>query len=282
MSTSSGWYPDPGGQRGAFRYWDGQRWSEQLSASPTAPPPRPGQPLAGPRRGGNKGVWWLVGAGVVLLGLVLVSVFAIRSMRTVGANPNPGGVQVSQNPCPPEPTTFPSVSSQKSDGRVYGGRLSYPQLSAPFGPVDGDLRVPFGRDVAKQEAPVEMNYQPGQSWVASVLVGELSAGDGFYNPETGAEIVAKCAVGVFYGDAKVTRDDRVSKATTVDGYDAWLLETQLSFDIPGLKTKGELMILMIVEIDSMRGALFYASIPDSTPELVQPARDAMAGLKVTK
>ena len=43
---------------------------------------------------------------------------------------------------------------------------------------------------------------------------------------------------------------------------------------------GELLILAIVQAGSERSGLFYASIPDSTPELVQPARDALAALKV--
>ncbi|MFX4273800.1 DUF2510 domain-containing protein [Propionibacteriaceae bacterium Y1685] len=280
MSTpSSGWYPDPGGQRGAYRYWDGQRWSQQLSASPSAPPPRSG-PTASGRSGGNRGVWWLVIAGAALLALILVGVLAVRNMRVVGSDPLPPGSRGSQNPCPPEPTTMPSDTQQKGDGRVHGGRLSYPQLGSPWGPIENDIRVPFGRDIAKQEVMVEDNYQPGQSWVASVLVGELTAGDGFYTPENGADIVAKCVVGVFYGDAKVTRDDKVSKATKVDGHEAWTLESHLTFDIDGLETKGELMILTIVEIDTMRGALYYASIPDTTPELVDPARQAMAGLEV--
>ena len=55
------------------------------------------------------------------------------------------------------------------------------------------------------------------------------------------------------------------------------MESQLSFDIPGLKTKGELLIVVIVSAGA-RSGLYYASIPDTTPELVQPARDALAAL----
>jgi hypothetical protein len=57
------------------------------------------------------------------------------------------------------------------------------------------------------------------------------------------------------------------------------VESQLSFDIPGLIAKGELLIVAIVSAGDTAG-LYYASIPDTTPELVQPARDALAGLTV--
>ena len=40
-----GWFPDPGGQAGMFRYWDGTAWTDQLSADPGGQPPsgKPGR-----------------------------------------------------------------------------------------------------------------------------------------------------------------------------------------------------------------------------------------------
>ena len=112
-----------------------------------------------------------------------------------------------------------------------------------------------------------------------MLVAELMAGDGFYTPEQGAQIVVRCILGEFYGDNPVTSDVKVNKATTIDGHDAWLVESQLSFDIPGLIAKGELLIVAVVSAgESGTAGLYYASIPDTQPDLVQPARDALADL----
>jgi hypothetical protein len=55
--------------------------------------------------------------------------------------------------------------------------------------------------------------------------------------------------------------------------------SQVRFDIPGLETKGELLIVAIVSADN-RSGLYCASIPDTTPELVQPARDTLKQLQV--
>ena len=126
-----------------------------------------------------------------------------------------------------------------------------------------------------QQIVVEPNYQPRQQWVASILVAELQAGDGFFSPEQGSQVVVKCILGAFYGDAPVTSDVKVDEQTTIDGRDAWVVESQLSFDIPGLRTKGELLIVAIVSAGRPR-ACYYASIPDTRPDLVQPARDALA------
>jgi hypothetical protein len=57
------------------------------------------------------------------------------------------------------------------------------------------------------------------------------------------------------------------------------VESKLTFDIAGLQTKGELLIVAIVSAGN-RSGLYYASIPDTSPELVEPARDALKNLKV--
>ena len=48
--SKAGWYPDPGGQQGMFRWWDGTQWTPQLTAHPYAGPPQadPAQPFASP------------------------------------------------------------------------------------------------------------------------------------------------------------------------------------------------------------------------------------------
>jgi hypothetical protein len=213
--------------------------------------------------------------------IVVVAVIAIRAVTGGGGITGVPGGQGSQDVCPKVTTdsTSPTPSSSPPDGRVHGGPVSYPLLGSPWSAPTGDQRVPFGSDVQEQTVTVEENYQPSSNWVASVLVGELQAGDGFFTPEQGSQIVVKCILGKFYDDNPVTSDVKVNQAATIDGHEAWLVESQLSFDIKGLETKGELLIVAIVS-DGATSGLYYASIPDTRPDLVQPARDALAQLKV--
>jgi hypothetical protein len=153
-------------------------------------------------------------------------------------------------------------------------------LGDPWSAPYSDDRVPFGSDVATQTVTVEQNYQQGSDWVASILVGELQAGDGFYTPQQGSQIVVKCILGAFYGDNPVNSDVKVDQATTIDGHDGWLVESHLTFDIPNLQTKGELMIVAIVSVGDNAG-LYYASIPDTVPDLVPTARQVLQELKVS-
>ena len=323
MSAKAGWYPDPGGGQGLYRYWDGRAWSAATSPNPGAPPPTAGlggigQPGSGaplgqtPQTGqpgllgqgapggygaGNPSAyanyqqvankkspvgWWIAGIALVVV-IVVIAVIAIRAVAggTNIATPPGGGGPVSQDTCPPQRSETPQPEADPNDGRVHGGPLSYPTLGPPWGPPVTDNRVPFGTDVLSQLVTIEANYQPGQNWVASVLVGELQAGDGFFTPEQGSQIVVKCILGAFYGNAQVNSDVQKNEATTIDGHEAWLVESQLSFDIPNLKTKGELLIVVIVSAGA-RSGLYYASIPDTAPELVKPARDLIGQLKVTE
>ena len=309
VSAKAGWYPDPGGGQGLFRYWDGKAWSAATSPNPKSPPPTQGvigtspqQPAgapvgvgqggygtgygtggygaggygqtgpAGPAGVGGYGQqgtayanyqeiqkkkspigWWIGGAALVVA-IIVIAVIAIRAIGgEIGVTGQPTSGPASQDVCPPEKAETADPNAHPNDGRVHGGPISYPELGSPWGPPQPDNRVPFGSDVRNQVVPVEVNYDnQGTDWVASVLVGELQAGDGFFTPEQGSEIVVRCILGKFYGNNPVQSDVKVNQATQVDGHEAWIVESQLSFDIEGLKTKGELLIVVIV---CGRGAL---------------------------
>jgi len=304
-----------------YRYWDGHAWSAVTTSNPAAPPPSQGlgqgssplsgqqsygagqqsgaqggqQPLgysgqpsayqayqqqAGKKRSSGLG-WWLGGAAILVV-LIIIGVLVIRNLGGGGGLGNPiGGGDASSDPCPTNTSSASAPSNQPNDGRVHGGPVSYPRLGAPWGDPQGDDRVPFGADVQEQEITTEPNYQPNSSWVASVLVAQLIAGDGFYTPKDGVAIVAKCVVGAFYGDNPVQRHDLTSKAMKVDGHDAWYLQSHLTFNIKGLKAKGETMTLVVVS-DGATSGLFYSSIPDNAKQYQAAADQALSQLTVDK
>jgi MYXO-CTERM domain-containing protein len=266
--SAPGWYPDPAGGSGRVRYWDGQRWSGATRAATTGPDPT-----------GRRRTWgWAVAGLALLVVLIVVGVFVVRQVGFGAGWAGPTG-NPSSDVCPQSDNASPSP--QPGDGRVHGGRLSYPQLGAPWGAPMPEYDVAFGRGVLQQFAVIERGSFLGfTSWGAAVLVGELVAGDGFFTPRDGAAIVIRCVTGTFYGNTEVTRDDRRNEAITVDGHQAWVIESNLGFDVPGLQAKHELLIVVVVDTEDGSAGLFSASIPENGPQYVGPARQALAQLRV--
>lgn len=304
--SKAGWYPDPGGAPNQFRYWDGQQWGQELSPNPAGANPArasdPSQPLGGyqqyasyqqnqyqpsgyatqnPTAKKTGGIFVLLAAGVLVLALIVAGVMFLPKLIDGGGGGG-GSSNPTTNPCPKRIISKETPRSPyTADGRVLGGKLSYPKLMGEWGLPQVEDRVPFGRDAFSQTVLLHRDYsKKGDQWVASVLVAELVSGDGFYGPKEGAELIARCAMGEFYGDAKLTRDDKTSKVMTMSGKEAWLLETHLSFTIKGLNETGETAIFVVVRTSEEGASLYYASIPDSRPDLLETARITIDHLRV--
>jgi len=238
------------------------------------------------------GMWITIVVGILALALIVW--FVATRVFGGSVNPdqtgNPGGTSTTSI-CPKIPDGVPTSTATHptDDGWVYGGDLAYPELGSPWSvPDTSENRVPFGRDVAEQDILIHSNpkYNPANpndwaAWVISVLVGQLYAGDGFYAPEEASQIVNKCIFGAFYGNqSTITTDTLKSEAYTLDGYDGWITETNLSFSIPNLPTTSELAIVIIVATSEMNSSIFYASIPNDAVQYQPDVNQAIAGLKV--
>ena len=290
--SAPGWYPDPGGQAGTYRFWTGSEWTPAVTTNPAATPP-PTAPLGGqstrtaptgpPRRRTSPGLWIAGVVGLLVLGLVVWLVAQGVGRLAAGEDPFPvpnGSGTPSQNVCP-RSSSSATIEPESSPGRVSGGRLSFPRLGSPWSAPRLDNRVPYGSLAAEQIVEVEPDFDgDGSSWVASVLVSDLFVGDGFASVQVGAETVLKCVLGTYYSNAEVQRQDLSSASHPIDGHPGWLLQTQLSFNIPDLQTKGERVMLLVVQVDLDQYGLFYASIPDTVSELQPDAEEALAGVRV--
>lgn len=236
-------------------------------------------------------VGWILG-GVGVLAVLIIAVVLISRLLSPGqqiaapmpqsdpTSPATSGGSPSAVTCP-ESTPDTTTPAPSTGNRVSSGHLSYARLASPFQAPIFDKRVPFGLDIQAQQAPLEKSADGRTSWAADVLIARLLAGDGFFGPEQGSKIVVACILGKFYGNNTITRHDLKNQATTVDGHPAWLVESQLSYSIPGIKATSELMIVEVVATSAGEAGLFYASLPTTAPQLVPKARAAMAGLKVS-
>lgn len=267
MSTP-GWYPDPGGRPGHYRLWDGQGWG--LSTTPDPPRGPSGGPPP-PRR--RRVAPWVVAAAGLALVLAVLTALVVRDERPDARAPSSGP---SVRPAPavtPSPTPSPSAESPSPgdtpspepcpvgnpfarqdyprDGRVHGGSLSFPQQTGWDDPGQQTSAFTWAYDVGQTDLPV------GPRWFASYAVGAVSVADGFEDPESATELIMRCTLASSLYFDVTSRTDLVSEETTVDGYPAWTLRTEVRADDDRATTEGDTVQITVVDLDSPEALAFF-------------------------
>ena len=84
--AATGWYPDPSGQPGRYRYWDGSRWSAETTDDPT----RPYAPGASTSDGRERRRLALVAVvALVLVAMLIVTIAVLVRRETNRAEDSP-------------------------------------------------------------------------------------------------------------------------------------------------------------------------------------------------
>lgn len=301
-----GWYPDPSGQPGQFRYWNGSNWSHETSANPQAPPPGlAGSPLAAPRKKSGRG--GVIGVLVLLLVLILAGVFIVRSFldddaptanpaptstvtpwddRSPTATPTPSTPTPSETePTPDEPTEAPMIACPDgdpgsrapypSDGRVYGGGISFspPADWEPGGFYAGGLSWAFDVD------GVMTTVEPG--WAAMMAAGQLRVADGFEAPEQAASGVMMCVESSGFYSNFASSEPVWSKAITVGGHKGWYLRNKVFIDDPTIQAPGDVVDVIVLDIGNPEGlSMFVGAVAIDDAALLKLLDQAVADLKV--
>ena len=265
MSGQPAWDP-------SSPYVPGRGFSGPAPVTQTQPPPPP------PRGDRNPAGWVTL---VIITIIVVVGLVVWLVVRGPGTSPPDrpatGAAQPSAKACPtyPTPSPVPSISA----GRVTGGLLSYPRLPAPWSAPQVIFRTPYTISSNWQWIATEKSPSGEPIWVSGVEIGELTSGDGLPMPADAHELVLDCILGTY--ETAVARTYVASRAMQVSNRPAWFVEAHLTFDKPGIKAKGETVLLVLVRTDPDSTSMLYASIPDGNPTHLADARTAMAGLQVT-
>ncbi|HEX2855918.1 MAG TPA: DUF2510 domain-containing protein [Propionibacteriaceae bacterium] len=257
-----GWYPDPGGAPGRYRYWDGSRWSAETTSDPQhASVPTPDGPR--PPRGGRGGLVAAVAAVVVAV-LALVW-FLNRGQSTASApedtstaTPTVSAWNETSTPTPrpsstasqPAPSQGTLVSCPQDGGDVnipVGGILQAGALSATaipnWTPGGFSMRWAFGT-----EAVTDTVY-PG--WFSVASVSMLSKADGFTSPKASAYSVMSCFASSSYYTGFTGRQDLLSERVTIDGHQGWRIRSDVRVSISNLpQVQGDVVDVIVVDTGS--------------------------------
>jgi hypothetical protein len=292
----AGWYPDPAGAPGRYRYWDGSNWSTVTSTDPRRPTPTESRasgstPSEPPNREPpNRPARWrrpalMLGVLAVAVSTVVAVAILIGSFRSLADNPLPGDAaspsELASPARTPTATQTPSATpspvplvrcpmgnpNQRArhpiDGRVYGGNLSF-EAQPTFEPAALESRFSFAYDVLQQTLPVNQN----PAWIAQLAVGQLRASDGFvHDARNTVESFAQCVVtGRMYGPYVPTRGDIRSESLSIDGRRGWLIESEITVDQPDLALLGDHVIFIVVR-DGKDWGFFFGAVPIGNAQL---------------
>ena len=289
--SEPGWYPDPGGRSGHYRFWDGQAWAPTTSTNlPGAgPAPAPGSANA-PRTGRSRRPLVLAVAAAVLV-LAVVGALVVRGgnqpIVDVGVSPSPtapGGNDTTPAPTPrrhrpPAPPRPPRRARSRArprsatagpcpvgdpftrqdhprDGRVHGGGLSFPRQPGWQDPGVQASAFTWAYDLG------ETDIQLAQTRFASYAVGAVSVADGFEDPRSAAELIMRCTVGSALYSSVTGTTDLVDEETTVDGYRAWSLRADVQTYDARTSYQGDTVQITVVDLGSPESlAFFWGSAP---------------------
>lgn len=313
-----GWYPDPSGQPGHYRYWDGNDWSETTSTDPTVEPP------AQHRRKRPRRYWPLVLLifAVAMIVLILVVSTLRPPPRTGASDPGPPISEVSGwDDSQPLPSASPTVSAspsaaasptptpqqfpQPGDSRPTGG-YSEPSKKNCTG-TEPDSVAKHPHDGLVHGGGLQFEPVTGKNWFRG---GELGWGwaydlDGVYEridyghnallwvgairapqepetPKAAAQRVMACLIKEDADQGLVITgiDELISTKTTVDGHDGWLLRTAVGIDDLQHGAVGRLQHLIVVDTGDEL-SFFIGSIPYPDPQRIERMEQVAAGLSVS-
>ena len=213
----------------------------------------------------------------VLIALTLMTACTGPPIRDPG--PGPSGNSTSF-PCPSyaSPTSDTPRAALRA-GRVHVGKVSYPAAPGPYRALDNHEYLPFANRVGSQRASVEASSSASMGWQSVVALARLSSVDGAWGGPRAAEVVSQCSLSVTWRGIDyhpvVSRD----QATTVDGHEAWVRVTDLSFTVPGVKTTKEVQTVLIVQAGDESYA-YLSYLPNSAPDLAPLLDATRTGLRV--
>lgn len=304
-----GWYPDPAGTRGRYRYWDGSQWSTVTTYDPHQPLPTdvgsaeppsdapaegPATPVSGRRR-----LALIIGVLVVVVTTVIaVAVYVGNQRQPATAVPTPTGslnassapptagpsqsLSPSPTPASPVPLRCPKGNPDlrarhPSDRRVYGGNLSFEQQPT-FEPAALESRFSFAYDVLQQT--LEVSRDPG--WIAQLAVGQLRAKDGFVDdPRNTVENLVRCVIaGKMYSPYLPTRSDIRSESLSINGHRGWLIDSEITVDRPDLPVAGDHTIFIVVR-DGKDWGFFFGAVPIGNAQLDAVLARTIRGLQAS-
>ncbi len=304
-----GWYPDPAGVPGRYRWWDGAQWTQAIGESPKAPPPDelaarlargeffdddtdsglpaelddPDEIELEPRRSSP-------------VRMVLAVALSITLVVTAGLG---AGLVIWRDSGPPSSAESPPhsrvPSAKSTPGSAPTGQLDPKDGTATLGPATITLPGPPYRLYADPisvpylfqtcflaNAVVHERYNGTKTWSATVALAQISP-ELINTPDlekTAAKAAERYAQRFFGGHE--TRLGRLSVSDwSVDGHPGVMINFRVSYKVKELASKYDKVSVILVRLDDGSFIAATSSIPnDADPELAELAAESLESLRI--
>ena len=285
VAPRPGWYSDPAGATGLYRWWDGSSWAEVTSDSAQAPPPLPVESEAAAERGAP-----LRQASPMRVVTVLTLGFALFVSASIGLglviwrdSSNTSAQRAGS------PAGFPSAGGTDPigylDERTRTATIGPASLTMPGDPyvlspdpmaIRGVLDLLFWAS-----APVHARYDGKHDWSSGVLLGRIAAPGNTDDLQTeGTLAVRRLSQAIF--DRHSTELTGMSwKQHTVDGRPAMVLSAQVHYSVDKLPSRFDTLTALLVKLDDGSLIMAASSVPNDTDsDVARQAGDALRTLKI--
>ncbi len=287
----TGWYPDPGGMPGRYRYWDGSSWSAATTTDPADPAPTQ-NPRRARRSRRHAGVTAL---GVGTLVLVVVAVASVLIIRRAveadaeGAGAAPTRVTERDDRGSTAGTAAAGTASQRctqghpdelaphsQDGRVHGGRLSMTMVAGYSAPAP-EYMLSWLDDTQS----VSQTTEPG--WQSLFAVGEVVRGAGFTSTRQTVHTSMTCAMANGWYLHPSSRTDIRDQAIDVDGRSGWILTAEIRDQNPRISVPGDQLTFVAVA-DGRTGtySVWCGMVPLGDQQRIARDQQVLAGLRIDR
>ena len=295
MSGTGGWYPDPSGVRGRYRYWDGDAWSDETTTDPThaAPPVKAG---TGDRDSSNNKAW-LVALAVLALITAIVVALLLRGTGspfgggqakedTNSAKPTISAWDETSTPTTPPPPDLTGgvwidcpVSTGVGNTHQTAGRLTAAGLSmkipAGYGSQNDYVSMVYDQHAVGRSIPNGFGF-----WSA-ISVGLASNADGFVDLATTANQLMQCnSMTNHYVDMPPTVLI-AGESMTISGHSAWHVRWHIHYN-SNRPIPGEILDSIAVDMGPDAGyiAVYWSCRPQDNADFEASITAAIDSLEV--
>jgi Protein of unknown function (DUF2510) len=288
VAPRPGWYPDPAGAAGLYRWWDGIHWADVTSDSANAPPPLPVQaePVTGDIAARRRASPLRVSAAL-MLGFALF----VSASIGLGVMLWHGPSSTSAQRAPGHPADLPSPGSLGTDPvgyldeRTRKATIGSASLTLPGHPyvvsrdpmaIRGVLDLLFWAS-----APVHTRYDGKHDWSSGVLLGRVAESSSQGNLETEGTIAVHRLSNAIFDRHPTELTGLKWYEHAVDGRQGMLFSARVQYAVNKLPSRYDTVTALVVKLDDGSLIMAATSVPnDADPEIARQASDSLRTLTI--